>query len=72
MATVMESHVFGEHLWDFANDGRIQSRKVCPHGSRAAHSSKRTTYQVGARGGQDLARQEEMNDTTIRKTDLQV
>lgn len=30
MATVMESHVFGGHLWDFVNDGKNSEQKSLP------------------------------------------
>lgn len=63
----MESHVFGKHLWDFVNGGKIQSKKVCPHISKAAHSSKRTTYQA-AGGAQFVLDKEEMTSPSERQT----
>lgn len=63
MATVMESHVFGGHLWDFVNDGRTQSRRVSPSSYRVAHSFKRTICQAVA--GAAFSQENEGNDTTI-------
>lgn len=56
-------------LWDFVNNGRIQSRKACPGSSRAARSSKSRTCQ--AAGGAGFRLENEGNDSTIRKTKLQ-
>ena len=66
MATVMESRAFGGHLWDFVNDGGIQSGKVCPCSCRVAHSFKRTICQ--AVGDAEFRLENEGNDTTIIDT----